>query len=231
MTIDQSDRPTPGAVRRLAADPASRRRFLRMAGGAGAATALSALIAGCGQSSDDERDTEGATSTDAKGAQGSKAKGDLEIVNYALMLEYVEVAFYDKVLEAALLDGPALEAVKSFAEHEREHVDALTAAAENLGGKPVKKPKTRFELGDKMAVLKLAATVENLGASAYLGQAAMIEDEEILAAALSIHSVEARHAAALNILTGETPTVDGSGFAKPATMAEVLKTVQPFIVA
>ncbi len=230
MTIDQSDRPAPGAVRRLADDPASRRRFLRMAGGAGAASAL-ALIAGCGESSDDERDTGGAGSIDEKGTSGRKAKGDLEIVNYALMLEHVEVAFYDKVLEAAVLKGPALEAVKTFADHEREHVDALTTAAENLGGKPVKKPKTRFELGDKMAVLKLAATVENLGASAYLGQAAMIEDEEILAAALSIHSVEARHAATLNILTGEPPTVDRTGFAKPATMAEVLKIVQPFIVA
>jgi rubrerythrin len=107
----------------------------------------------------------------------------------------------------------------------------MSRAKDWLGGKPVKKPKTRFELGDKMAVLQLAATIENLGASAYLGQAAMIEDKEILAAALSIHSVEARHAAALNVLTGETPTVDGSGFAKPGTMAEVLKTVQPFIVA
>lgn len=231
MTIDQSDRPTPGAVDRLARDPASRRRFLRMAGGAGAASALAALIAGCGESSDDERDTGGAGSIDEKGKSGRNAKGDLEIVNYALMLEYVEVAFYDKVLEAAVLQGPALEAVKTFADHEREHVDALTTAAENLGGKPVKKPKTRFELGDKTAVLKLAATVENLGASAYLGQAAMIEDEEILAAALSIHSVEARHAATLNILTGEPPTVDRTGFAKPATMAEVLKIVQPFIVA
>ena len=45
---------------------------------------------------------------------------------------------------------------------------------------------------------KLAAAVENLGASAYLGQAPNIQSKEILAAALAIHTIEARHAATLN---------------------------------
>ncbi len=86
-----------------------------------------------------------------------------------------------------------------------------------------------FPLKDPTEVLKLAATVENLGAAAYLGQAANIESPEILAAALSIHSVEARHAAALNVLVGEEPTPDGA-FAQPADMQEVLDAVQPFLV-
>ena len=57
---------------------------------------------------------------------------------------------------------------------------------------------------------KLAATVENLGASAYLGQAGNIKSKEILAAALAIHTVEARHAATLNSLLKMTPTPDGA---------------------
>ena len=77
-------------------------------------------------------------------------------------------------------------------------------------------------------MLELAATVENLGAAAYLGQAAAIESPEILAAALSIHTVEGRHAAALNTLTDQPITPDGA-FAVPATMEEVLADVQPFI--
>jgi hypothetical protein len=77
-------------------------------------------------------------------------------------------------------------------------------------------------------VLDLAATVENLGAAAYLGQAGNIEDPTILAAALSIHSVEGRHAALLNILTGKQPTPDGA-FAQPADMQTVLDEVQPFL--
>ena len=75
---------------------------------------------------------------------------------------------------------------------------------------------------------KLAATVENLGAAAYLGQAGNIKSKEILAAALAIHTVEARHAATLNSLLKMTPTPDGA-FARPMSMAEVLKAVKPFI--
>ena len=66
-------------------------------------------------------------------------------------------------------------------------------------------PKTTFPLDDEKSILKLAATVENLGADAYLGQAGNIQDKEILAAALSIHSVEARHASVLNLATGAKP--------------------------
>jgi rubrerythrin len=79
-------------------------------------------------------------------------------------------------------------------------------------------------------VLKTAAEVENLGAAAYLGQAAAIEDRGVLEAALSIHSVEGRHAAALNSLLGQTITPDGP-FATPATAEEVLPEVQPFLVS
>jgi rubrerythrin len=109
-------------------------------------------------------------------------------------------------------------------------VDALTATVKKLGGKPAPKPKTKFPLDDAMSVLKLAATVENLGASAYLGQAGNIQNKEVLAAALSIHTVEARHASALNTLLGKGVTPDGA-FAKPASMADVLPKVKPFIAA
>ena len=91
-------------------------------------------------------------------------------------------------------------------------------------------PKTEFPLKDAQSVLELAATVENLGAAAYLGAAPLIESEEILAAALSIHTVEARHASALNLLLGMPITPDGA-FAKPASPEEVLPEVMPFIVS
>ena len=52
---------------------------------------------------------------------------------------------------------------------------------------------------------KLAATVENLGAAAYLGQAGNIKSKEILAAALAIHTIEARHAATLNPCSKQDP--------------------------
>jgi hypothetical protein len=107
-------------------------------------------------------------------------------------------------------------------------VDALVATAKQLGGPPADEPRATFPLDDAESVLALAATVENLGAAAYLGQAANIESPDVLAAALSIHSVEGRHAAVLNVLAGEPPTPDGA-FARPADMNTVLNEVQPFL--
>jgi hypothetical protein len=78
-------------------------------------------------------------------------------------------------------------------------------------------------------VLELAGTVENLGAAAYLGQAGNIKSPTVLATALAIHSVEGRHASALNTLLGESITPDGA-FAVPADAKTVLKSVEPFIV-
>ena len=115
-------------------------------------------------------------------------------------------------------------------DNEQEHVDALTATVEKLGGKP-KRPKTNFDAvieGGVNMVLETAAVVENLGAAAYLGQAGRIKSKEILAAALAIHSVEGRHAAALNTVVGKTIVPDGA-FAKPASMEEVLPQVKPFL--
>ena len=93
------------------------------------------------------------------------------------------------------------EVAKEISENEQEHVQALKATVEQLGGKPAAKPKTKFDdvlAGGEKKILETAASVENLGAAAYLGQAGNIQSKEILAAALSIHSVEGRHAAVLN---------------------------------
>lgn len=216
------------ALRELADDPASRKKFLKlMGGGVAGASAFGLFLAACG-GNDDE--TAGTTATTAPAeTEATAADGDLKIVNYALTLEYVEAAFYAKVIESGLFSGASLELIKVIGDHEAQHVDALLGTAKKLG-EPAKKPETTFPLDSAHSVLKLAATVENLGAAAYLGQAGAIKDKEILAAAIAIHTVEARHAAALNILTGKSPTPDGA-FAAPQSMDEVLPQVQPFIVS
>ena len=220
-----SHRTEPNAVKRIARDPVSRRKFFALTGGTGAA---GALLAACG--SDDETSTSSSTmSSGAEDTASQFGEGDLGIVNYALTLEYLETAFYNDVAKSGLFKGDDLALVKRIGEVEQQHVDALTATAKKLGGPVAKVPMAEFPLKDPTEVLKLAATVENVGAAAYLGQAANIESPEILAAALAIHSVEARHAAALNVLVGEEPTPDGA-FAQPADMQEVLDAVQPFLV-
>ncbi len=220
----------PGAMERLAQDPSSRKRFLAMVGGTGAASAFGIFLAACGD--DDNKDSTATQSDKQPTTSGTSqfGKGDLGILNYALTLEYLEAAFYRDAAASGLLKGSVLDVAKTFGAHEQEHVDALAATVKKLGGTPAKKPKSKFPLESQAQILDLAATVENLGAAAYLGQAGNIKNKEVLAAALSIHSVEARHAAALNSAIKKNVSPDGS-FAKPASADEVLKQVQPFIVS
>jgi rubrerythrin len=208
-----------------ASSVASRRRFIVLSGGGAAA----AFLAACG--SDDAATTTTASASSAGDAvvEEKFGKGDVGILNYALTLEYLETAFYADVVRSGLFKGPDLATIRKFGSEEAEHVAALTAFVKKLGGKPAPKPKTEFPLKSAKSVLELAGTVENLGAAAYLGQAPYIKSPAVLAPALSIHSVEGRHAAALNTLLGETIVPDGA-FAVPAGAAEVLKSVEPFIV-
>ncbi len=224
---EKAEAPAQSAVARVAKDPVSRRKFMALTGGSAAAAAF---LAACGSDSD----TSTTTTTSAKPAGGEETaqfgKGDVGILNYALTLEYLETAFYADVVKSGLFKGGDLATIKKFGEEEAEHVSALTAAVKQLGGKPAPEPKTEFPLESAKSVLELAGTVENLGAAAYLGQAANIKSPEVLASALAIHSVEGRHAAALNTLLGLPITPDGA-FAKPATAKVVLKSVEPFIVS
>ena len=227
---------TDSALRELADDPSSRKRFFKMLGGAGAVSAFSVALAACGDD-DDDSSSDAAPATSAADSN----KTDLEILNYALTLEYLEADFYAKTIASGLVTDPKVGTIaKKFGESEQEHVDALIATIKKLGGKPVAAPKSNFQpTFDKglMATLNAAADVENLGAAAYLGQAGRITNKEVLAAALAIHTVEARHAAALNILVGRgfagTGGLNGAlpdgAFAKPMDMASVLAAVKPFL--
>jgi hypothetical protein len=212
------------ALSRVAKDPVSRRKLLAVGGGS---TALAAFLAACG--SDGNSTSTMATSGGGKSGTEKFGKGDIGILNYALTLEYLETAFYQDVVRSGLFKGSDLETIRKFGSEEAEHVSALTGFVKQMGGTPAPKPKTEFPLKSAKSVLELAATVENLGAGAYLGQAPYIKGASVLAAALSIHSVEGRHAAALNTLLGEPITPDGA-FAKAAPASEVLKSVEPFIV-
>ncbi|MBA2546719.1 MAG: ferritin-like domain-containing protein [Solirubrobacterales bacterium] len=216
------------AARRILDDPVSRRKFMALTGGT---ASLSVLIAACGD--DDDEDTSTSSSTETATSDDALAQfgeGDLGIVNYALTLEYLEAAFYSEVAASGLFKGADLALIEEFGKNEAEHVTALTSTVKTLGGKPAPIPKVQFDLTDAATVLQTAADVENLGAAAYLGQAAAIESPDVLAAALSIHTVEARHAAALNTLTDQPITPDGP-FAVPADAQTVLDSVQPFIVS
>lgn len=126
----------------------------------------------------------------------SKAN-DAKILKYALTLEYLESAFYEAANTSGALTDPL---VKRFAEvtgkHEAEHVAALR--------KLVKVAKPKFDFGDTVTneakFKQTAQALEDTGVSAYAGQRPNILQKPVIVAALSIHSVEARHAAWIRFL-------------------------------
>ncbi len=224
-TEEQAPQPA-GIVEQLVRDDSDRKRFLKMAGSAGAASFGAFVLAACGSSSSSSSSSTAAAPAATTASSGNT--GDIGILNYALTLEYLETEFYAKVIAAKLFSGSAGALLKDFGKDEAEHVAALKAAVIQLGGTPVAKVQGKFPITTAAATAELAYTVENLGASAYLGQAPLIQSKQVLAAALSIHTIEARHAATIATLVKKSITPDG-GFAKPADMSTVLAAVKPFL--
>ncbi|WP_020385214.1 ferritin-like domain-containing protein [Kribbella catacumbae] len=163
------------------------------------------------------------------GANDANAS-DLDILNYALTLEYLEAAFYTAGLKANLLKGRELELVDPIQQHEADHVKAVRTTITDLGGKAVAQPKVKFPAGtfsNRANFLKLAGTFEELGVKAYHGQVTLVKSPEILGAAASIAGVESRHAAIIAQITGGNP------FPAPIEanlpMGPVLKAAMPFL--
>jgi hypothetical protein len=157
-------------------------------------------------------------------AQGG---GDVDILNFALTLEYLEAAFYKEGLAKAGLSGDAKKLATEIADHEQQHVAAITQTIKKLGGKPVAAPGVTFPFTDQKSFLKLAQVFEDTGVSAYNGAAPMISSKEVLGAAGSIVQVEARHAAAIRLLNSDNPSP--AAFDPTLSKKQVLKAVKPFM--
>ncbi len=183
----------------------SRRDVIRKAGrfGAGAALAAVPFFAM-------------ARSTMAK-TYGFNPQEDGDILNFALTLEYLESFFYLTALSA---DGPTIPSevrplFETISAHEAQHVEFLRTTLSNLGITPVTFTADQFDftgadgmgngpfdISDYDTFLLLSQAFEDTGVRAYKGQATMIEDPMLLTAALQIHAVEARHAAAVRRVRG-----------------------------
>jgi hypothetical protein len=100
----------------------------------------------------------------------------------------------------------------------------------DLGGEPVAEAEYDFGYSDLTGFIDVAQVLENTGVSAYQGAAKyLIGEDALLTAALTIHGIEARHAAYLNGLLGDSPFPDA--FNPTLTPDEVLAAAGPFIVA
>jgi hypothetical protein len=154
------------------------------------------------------------------------AASDVDILNYALTLEYLESAFYAEAISMGKLTGPTAKYAKIVAKDEAQHVAFLKTA---LGAKAIATPKFDFKgtTGAMGLFQKTAMALEDTGVAAYKGAAPLIANKKTLAAALSVHSVEARHAAWIRDIIGKggNPVPAPVPFDPAKTKAEVLKIV------
>jgi hypothetical protein len=180
----------------------SRRGFLRGAGVLAGGAALAGIIPGS--------------------AFAASSSGDVAILNFALTLEYLESTFYARAIKQANLQGEYMRFAKTVYQHESAHVTALKKA---LGSKAVKKPTFNFQgaTATQAAFAKTAIVLEDTGVQAYQGQAANIKSNAVFMAAISIHPVEARHAAWIRHIVGESPAP--ATFNPALTKSQVLAAV------
>lgn len=188
---------------------------------------------------------------------GALSKAAVDVLNYALTLEYLEDEFYSRGLAATgLVPAADMTVIKQISKHEAAHVALLKGA---LGTAAVAKPAFKFPAGlftDYKTFLATAQALEDTGVAAYKGQAgALINDKAILQTALQIHSVEARHASEVRRIqgmkgwvsdpkqttftqggvnlktlnTGKSDDALREAFDEPLTMAQVLAIAAPFL--
>lgn len=134
----------------------------------------------------------------------SQSRGNVvDILNFALTLEYLEAKFYNMGLAANVIAGGDTAVFQQISNHENDHVTVLKGFIMQLGGTPVTEPTFDFTAGGTYAdvftnyqtFLALSQAFEDTGVRAYKGQAGgLMENDAALTAALQIHSVEARHA-------------------------------------
>lgn len=162
-----------------------------------------------------------ATRAPAASAAGLSAS-DVDILNYALVLEYLQASFYTEAERSGALTGKTAQAARVVGGTERAHVRAFRKL---LGSRAVKQPTFDFQgtTEQQRPFLKTAVAFEDLAVAAYKGQAPKLQSDAVLAAAVGIHSVEARHAAWMRELFGITPAVHA--FDQPASRTQIEKIV------
>ena len=161
----------------------------------------------------------------APAAGAATSPNDIAILNYALTLEYLQAAFYTEAEREQALRGNAAKAAAVVGPVERAHVTAFRKA---LGSAAVKRPTFNFRgvTEDQDKFLETAVALEDLAVAAYKAQAPRLQSPAVLAVAVSIHSVEARHAGWMRRLAGVLPAAKpfDDGIEKPEILRIVATT-------
>ncbi len=220
-----------GAVQETAAalDGDTRASFLRKAGMAGGALAGSGALVGVLAPGASARGRRGGWWEQSQVGRPPRGfgRGDIGILNFALALEYLEAAFYNQATAAGKITDPATMAfLVTTTRDENAHVAALKQA---LGSDAIAMPTFEFQgIPENQAKFQQTAYVlENTGVHAYLGQLTNICSPAYLAAAGSIATIEARHAAVIGSIINDTPAgiAPNGPFDTPETAEQILSAV------
>ena len=163
-------------------------------------------------------------------------KSDVDILNFALILEYLEADFYTRAVQAhatrPYLIGKVPALAQKLRDDENAHVLAIQQRITDLGGTPVGKPTFQFPSEtfiSPVAFLQFAATLEQTGVGAYLGAAPMIKRGDVLRFAASIFGIETRHTSMIRFAGGYLAAPDA--LESPLSLNEVAMRVAPLILA
>ncbi len=137
---------------------------------------------------------------------------DIGILNFALLLEELEAAFYPAVLKSGkITNAKELDYLRALGSHEAAHVKFLRGvlgrnALFQTSDLSLNQPGLNALLTDRTKILNTAVTLEDLGVHAYNGAGPSLTNPTYILAAGSIVSVEARHAAGVRSLLGRPTT-------------------------
>ncbi|MBA3841317.1 MAG: ferritin-like domain-containing protein [Actinobacteria bacterium] len=181
---------------------------------------------------------------------------DVDVLNYALTLEYLEATFYTQALGGSGTTGVSASSAKfsrgaissskqikgfggrvqksvygnlvAIRNHEVQHVQFLRAG---LGAAAVNPATFDFSAAFKSVTtfLATASLLENTGVMAYDGAIRYVDKGDFLQAGATIATVEARHASYLNVLTGKSPFPSAFDTAKKPS--EIFAAAKGFITS